>query len=208
MLNKHIARYFSVACTALMLTSCGDSKAVGTGQFATVSVTATALSATLDSDFAGWVDTTGTKATPCLAASIPTILPDDVVFNITSTPYTTPNTGSSSPIVVSDLAISNVTLTFTPANSLTPALPARFQSQPASASPSRIISGANSVTVRVVTDDLKSFLQTNYLCTGAFLTYRVSVTFDAIELNTNRASSISLAGNGYLTVNLADFTDK
>lgn len=208
MQNKLLVRFICGACAALLLTSCGNSKSSGTGEFATVVASATAIAGTLDSDVAVWVDSTGGKAPACGASSIPTIIPDDVVFSILSTPFTSPSTGSTSPIATSNLSISSVTLTFTPADSATPALPARFQTQFASASPSLIVPGTNSVTVRIVTDPMKAFLQSALACTGLIYTYRVTVSYDMVEINTNRSNTVNLSGNGFLTVTFADFTDK
>lgn len=191
-----------------MLSSCGDSKAGGTGEFATVFATANSTNSVVSSDVATWFDlTTGAAAQPCAANSFPTVTPDNVILNVTSTAYTPANTGSSSTIPASALSISNVTLTFTPANSATPALPARFQTQFASASPSLIVVGSNLVTLQIVSDDMKNFLAANLQCSGVLYTYRVSVAMDVVEVNTNRSGTVSLSGNGYLTVNMADFGD-
>ena len=205
MFKRFVAILLSGTCAAVMLTSCGDSKAGGTGEFATVFAVANNTTGPLDSDVATWVNaTTQVKATPC-PPSVPTVKPDDVSFSVTVSPYATPNTGSASPIVTSDLLVTKITLSFTPADSLTPALPALFQTQFPSAG-QRLTSGPNSIPVRVVTNDLKVFLQNNLACSGLTYSYRVSVSFDALEITTNRASTINLPG--YLTVNFSDFIDK
>jgi len=209
MLNRYIVRFLCVASAAIMLTSCGDSKATGTGEFATVFATANALVSVLDSDVATWTDaTTGAKAAACGANSVATITQDNMVLNVTSSAYSVPNTGSSSPTVPSALSISNVTLTFTPADSNTPALPARFQTQFTSASPSVITVGLNPITLEIVTDEMKSFLGSALECTGALYTYRVGVSFDVVEQSTNKSGTISLPANGYLLIHMADFGDK
>jgi hypothetical protein len=209
MLKRYLARFFCVACAAVMLTSCGDSKAGGTGEFATVFATVNAVDSVLDSDIATWTDpTTGAAALFCGGNNNPHIAPDNVVFNVTSTAYPSANTGSSSTITPSPLSISNVTLTFTPANSATPALPAGLQTQFTSASPSLIAVGSNSVTVQIVSDRMKASLASALQCTGVLYTYRVSVSMDVVEVNTNRSGTVSLSGNSYLTVNMTDFADK
>jgi hypothetical protein len=173
--------------------------------FATVFVTVNFVDSVVSSDVATWLDlTTGAAAQPCAAKSFPTVTPDNIVLNMTSTAYAQAN---SSTIPASALSISNVTLTFTPVNSTTPALPARFQTQIASASPSLIIVGSNSVSLQIVSDDMKAFLAPALQCSGALYTYRVSVALDAVEVNTNRSGTVS-SGNGYLTVNISDFGDK
>src|SRR4051794_26680514 len=130
MLKRFVAGFVYGAFAIAALTSCGDSKAGGTGQFATVFATANAPNGPLDADVATWVDaTTGAASQPCLATSIPTVPPTVATYNITSTPFTLPNTGQGSTIGTSDLVITRITLTLPPANSATPALPARFQTQ-------------------------------------------------------------------------------
>jgi hypothetical protein len=205
MLNRYPARFLCVACACVMLTSCG-SKAGGTGEFATVVASANATTSGLDSDVATWVDaTTRAKASPCIQTSIPTVVPDDVSFNVTSAAYTVPNTGSTSTVVPSDLIITRVTLTFTPADSLTPALPAIYQTQFPSAG-ERIVVGSTSIPVRIATDDLKIFLQNTLACTGLTYSYRLNVSFEALEVNTNRSGTISVPG--YFLVRFTDFIDK
>lgn len=208
MLNRYVARFLCVASAAIMLTSCGDSKATGTGQFATVFATANGVISVLNSDIATWTDpTTGAKALFCGGTNNPHITADSVILNVTSNAYTVPNTGSSSPTVPSDLSISNVTLTFTPADPNTPALPAALQTQSTSASPSVITVGQNPITVEVVSDKMKNFLFSALECNGVEYTYRVGVSFDVVEQSTGRSGTISLPGNGYLTVHISDFTD-
>jgi hypothetical protein len=210
MLKKILTTLLYGGCALALLTSCGSSKASGTGEFATVFATASPGVSNLDSDVAKWSDAAGAAATACSIGASPTFAPDDVAYNITVTPYTSANTGSTSPIAVSDLIITKVTVTLTPANSITPALPASsFQTQFVS-SGGRLIQGAtNPVTVRVVPADLKSFffntLGVNCSNPGTFFTYRATVSFEAQEINTQRVSTITAPG--FLVVSVADFGD-
>jgi hypothetical protein len=206
MLNRYLGIFFFVACAAVTLTSCG-SKAGGSAEFATVFATANTTSSVLDSDIALWFDAaTGTvKSTPCAATSAPFVAPDDVNYNITSTAYAVPSTGSTNTTAPSDLVITNITLTLTPANSLTPALPARFQTQSISAG-QRVVVGNNSIPIRIATDEMKSFLQNDLLCTGLTYIYRASVSFEALEVSTNRVGTITPPGS--MLVTFTDFTDK
>ena len=204
--NKYLTRFFRAACAAVLLTSCGGSSVGGTGEFATVYATVNTTTSGLDSDVATWLDaaTETVKAPPCLPTSAPTVTPDDVPFIVTSTAYTQP-AGSTTPVVSSALSITSITLNFTPANSTTPALPPLYQTQYPSAGQS-IIVGINNITIRVVSDDMKVFLQPALLCTGLTYSYRVTVSLVAQEATTGKSGTINLPG--YLLVNLSDFIDK
>jgi hypothetical protein len=209
MLKRILATLFYGACTVALLSSCGDSKAGGTGEFATVSATANPLVTNLDSDVAQWVDSKGASVPACSYNGSPSIKPDDVTYNITSTAYTSPNTGQTSPIAVSNLVITKVTVTLTPANSNTPALPAIYQTQfPTSGQ--TILPGNNTVTVRIVSDALKTFFIDNLgvICGNPVVpySYRAVVSFEAVEVNTDRVSTIKAPG--FLQVDVADFADK
>lgn len=206
MLKKCFAMSICAAALLAALTSCGDSKAGGTGEFTTVFVTATPPNTILDSDLAQWVDASGKAASACVAGNSPTFTSDDVNYSITSTAYNTPNTGQSSPVTASDLLISRITLTLTPANTNTPPLPARFQLQYLSAG-QRISTGTTTIPIRVVSEDLKAFIasQANGLCPGPSYAYRATVSFEAVEINTNRAATITPKGD--LLINLKDFVD-
>ena len=212
MLKRFFARLAYGACAVAALTSCGDSKAGGTAEFATVFVTATTPAGPIDADVATWVDnTTGAPAQPCLDTSGPSLLPTTADYVIISTAYATPNTGQSNQTTASPLIITKITLTLTPANSLTPALPAMFQTQFLS-SGQRITPGNNSIELRIASNELKWYLQTglgsqSLTCAnqGTVYTYRANVSFEALEINTNRVSTITPPG--YLLVNFSDYID-
>jgi hypothetical protein len=213
MLKKYLSRFFCGACALVALSSCGDAKSGGTGEFATVFATASAPPSALDSDVAQWFDsaTLTTKVAACSANGAPTVAPDDAAYTLTSTAYATPNTGTSNPTVPSDLLIDKITMTFTPANTLTPALPAAFQTQFPSPG-QRIAVGSNSIPVRVVSVDLKHYFlnsgaqSLNCSNQGTSYSYRVTVSFHAVEVSTNREGTITPAGS--LIVNVSDFIDK
>jgi hypothetical protein len=213
MLKKYLSLLFCGACALVSLTSCGDAKSGGTGEFATVFATATPPPSALDSDVAQWFDsaTLTTKVAACSTNGAATVTPDDATYTITSTGYATPNTGTSNPTTPSDLLIDKITMTFTPANSLTPALPPAFQTQFPSPG-QRVAVGSNAVTVRVVSTDLKHYFLNSGAqslnCTnqGTSYIYRVTVSFHAVEVSTNREGTITPAGS--LIVNVSDFIDK
>jgi hypothetical protein len=213
MLKRFVARSFCAASVLAALTSCGDAKSGGTGEFTTVFATVTGP-AGFDSDVATWVDATTGSPVPvaCAANAVRTVKPDDMNYTFTSTAYASPSTGSSNPTVPSDLLIQSATLTFIPANTNSPALPPLYQSQPVSAGQRVVAGSATTIPVRVASNSLKSFFL-NQLgsqsldCTnqGVTYSYYATVTFNAVEVSTNRTATISPAGA--VLVNFSDFID-
>lgn len=210
MLKTYLGRFLYGMCAIAALTSCGDSKAGGTAEFATVFAVANGPGTTLDSDVSTWVDAEGAAAPQCGDNSIRTTSPDEVTYTITSTAYAQPNTGQSSTITPSPLTITKITVTLTPHDTVSPALPT-FQTQfPTSAAPS-IVPGPNPVSVRIVDNDLKLHLLTglgaqSITCANdATYSYRAVVSFEALEVTTNRVSTITAPG--YLVVRFSDFGD-
>lgn len=211
MLKRFLGRFLYGMCAVAALTSCGDSKAGGTAEFATVFAVANGPNQTLDSDVSSWVDALGAAATPCVAGSSRTLTPDAVTYTITSTAYAQPNTGQASTITPSPLQIAKITVTLTPHDTVSPALPT-FQTQfPSSAAP-LIVPGANPVSVRIVDNDLKAFLlsglgaQSITCANNVTYSYRAMVSFEALEVNTNRVSTITAPG--YFVIRFADFADQ
>lgn len=215
MLNRYLARFVCAACTVVVLSSCGD-KPAGTGEFATVVATANPPSSTFESDVATWVDaTTGAAVPVSCGASVATTVSDSVDFTVTSTAYATPNTGSTSTITPSRLRIARITVTLTPANSSTPALPAQFQTSYSSAGQIVAPNTAQSVPVTLATKDLKRFFR-NTSALGAqaisctsnpIYTYWADVSFEALEETTNRGATISPPTRTF-KVEFTDLIDK
>jgi hypothetical protein len=102
-------------------------------------------------------------------------------------------------------------MTLTPDNDKTPALPARFQTQPLPTQV-RIVPGTNNFSVRIVDDDFKIFLisgmgaQSLDCSNSALYKYRATVSFEALEVTTNRVATITAPG--FLLINFADFPDE
>lgn len=214
MLKRYLGRLVYGMCMLAALTSCGDSKASGTGEFSTVFATASGPNSVLDSDVATWVDaTTGTAAQPCLATSVPTTSPDQVTYTITSTPFPSPNTGQSSTITPSPLSITRITVTLTPTpGSVSPVLPPNFQTQMVSSTAARILPGTSApIVVRIVDNDFKAFLMTSFgaqsiTCANpATYSYNAVVSFEMQEVNTDRVATITAPG--FLLVKFSDFID-
>ncbi|HJV35812.1 hypothetical protein [Geomonas sp.] len=190
----------SLICGALaigVLTSCGSDKAQGTGEFATVVATANTPGADVNSSVA-----------VCGPPIVPNTTPDSATYTINSTVYG----GSSTTILPSDLIIDKITLTLIPANTVTPALPLGFATQYPTSGQRVAPGGSVSIPVVVASSDLKNFLRTTVTpqaldCSAQGLvttyTYRVKVSFEALEVNTNRVATITPPGY----VNLI-FTDQ
>lgn len=208
MLRRVLNRLLRGVFAVIVLTSCG-SKGAGTAEFATVFATVNPAVAGLDADVATWLDATGTKITPCVAGAIPHVAPNDVVYTVTATAYAPANTGTISTIPVSNLLINKISFTLTPADTLSPALPPLFQSQ--QGSPGQlIVPGTNSVTVRIVSDELKSYMMNSLgaqsldCSNQGFYHYWAVVSFQAVEVNTNKVATITAPA---LKVTISDFTD-
>lgn len=212
MQKKYFCRLMYGICAMVAVTSCGGEKAGGTAEFATVFAVAGASSGQLDADVATWVDADGGSANACVAGSFVSTVPDSVEYRITSTPYTTPDTGQSSTIAPSTLSISKVTMTLTPADTVSPVLPSRFQVQfPSSSAPTIAPNSTATVTVRVVDNDFKRFFLSelgaqSISCTNdVTYSYRAVLSFELLETSTNRVSTVTAPG--FLLVKFADFVD-
>jgi len=183
MLYRYLLGLFCATCAILVLASCGDSKANGTGEFATVQAVA---------------NYTGTASSIDLtpATAVPVVAP----YTITSTAYTVPSTGSTSPIVVSDLIINRITVTLVPALTSNPDLGTLTTQFPTASQP-LVVPGANLINVEVVQAALKTFLQAN-VPTGTTVSYRAYVSFDMQEQNTRRSATVTAPG--FLVVNFTN----
>lgn len=218
MLKRYLSRLLCGVWAVATLTSCGDSKSSGTGEFSTVFATATAPAvAAVEADVAHWVlASTGTGTGPACGANSMLTIPaaNDVAFNITSTPFASPGTGQTNPSPASPLVITRVNLTLVPANSDTPALPALFQNQPNLTAGQTILPGTTqSVSVRLANQELKEFLldpsrgALAISCSNnPIYSYLATVTFEAREVNTDRTATIAVPGS--VLLKLSDFTDQ
>lgn len=215
MRKKLFSRFICGISALAALTSCGGDKASGTGEFATVFVTATGPAGPLDSDVTTWVDATTGAATPdaCAVGSAPTTVPDSVNYTISSTAYTQPNTGSTTSITPSPVVVSRVIVTLTPADTSSPNLSAtRYGSYDVSATATQVSpGGSQTVSVRIIDNDLKTFFVNSLgaqsiTCSNQVMyKYWATVTFVMREVSTNRESNVTPAGP--LLVNFSDFID-
>ncbi|HBG08262.1 MAG: hypothetical protein A2075_06795 [Geobacteraceae bacterium GWC2_58_44] len=214
MRKRYLGSFVLPLLALAVLTSCGggDSKADGVAEFATVVATASGPGGPLDSDVATWVIASTGAAAPvaCVAGTVPTTAPDSVDYTFNSARYSAP--GSTSTITPSSLVITRITLTFTPANTFSPALPPIFQTQFLSAAQPVILPDSSLVLpLRIVSNELKEFFlmglgsQSIDCDNRATYSYRAVVSFEAVEVNTNRVSTITAPG--FLLVNFSDFID-
>lgn len=153
-----------------MLSSCGSQSAGGgTGEFTTVMMTAQPSTIRLESDVV-----TGNTC-PTSATSGGTFLTDNVDVDLTSTAYSNVN------IAPLPVRVTSVNVTYTPKNSVSPALPA----QPY---PLGVIvnSGAKAtVPIAIAPEILKQKLVTDYnlqLCSSSLYEYYVTLTFTGVEI--------------------------
>jgi hypothetical protein len=170
-----------------VLSSCGGGG--GVAEFKTVSVSAQPSTTLLESNVI-----TGNTCSST-GSSGGTFVTDLVPVAITSTVY--PNfTGTASPV-----EIDSCTITYTPANSLSPALPAQNVS---SIGATISAGGTYTFQVPVALDVLKLSLVTNYNlqpCSVTMYSYYVTITFNALEVNTGTRQAIAATLN-------VDFADR
>ncbi len=188
-----IAGCIAALSAMLIIQSCGSSNTGSTVLFNTVNVTANADSANnpLLSDLATWT------GDPCGLTSTFSITNDLVNFNVVSTVNI--SNGTSSP-----LSLQRATIIFTPADSVTPVLPALYS--PTFQTFTNIVpaGGTLSVPIEVANHSIKQFLVDPLVCTdGSIYTYNTTVAFDAVEVNTGKSGVVTAS----LTVRFADFAD-
>jgi hypothetical protein len=221
MLRSFFARSICGILALAALTSCG-SKSAGTGEFATVFATVSPPATNFSSDVVNWVDaTTGNKATVgCAANSVANTVEDQAAFNLTSTQYAVPNTGSTSSIAGSPLVITRITVNLTPANSSSPVLPAQFRTTFSTAGQTILATGTPvAINVALASNQLKRFFRNTSAAPAGLgalaitcsfnpvYVYFADVTFEALEVNTNRVATISPPSGSFI-VEFSDFVDK
>ncbi|MDD2366207.1 MAG: hypothetical protein PHN84_08595 [Desulfuromonadaceae bacterium] len=179
---------------SLSMLGCGGSGDDTVGLLATSSVNATIDTLVMDSDVVAWVDDAGSKATAC-APSFPSIpAADSVNVVIKSTAYS--NTGSMG----LPLRIESATITYTPANTDTPAMPPEFQ-----AIGMTIPNGTSAtIPVRVATQEQKIALYDVLACNGPIYSYHTTITFNITEIGTDKKITVSSS----MSLRFSDFIDK
>jgi hypothetical protein len=162
---------------------CGSSE----GELSTSTITATVDTAVMDSDIIKWTDQ---KA--CTGASIPPA--DSVNVSVVSKAYS--NTGSMG----LPIRIESATISYTPANSSTPAMPSEFQTIG-----STIANGSTvTVPVRVSTQEQKERLINALACGGPIYNYYTKITLNISEIGTDKKTTTDVS----MQLRFADFIDK
>lgn len=183
--------YFLSMLLSISLIGCGGDD----GMLATQSLMATVDTSVMDSDIVVWVDSTGAKTTACSATSLPSIpVADSVNVAIKSTANS--NNGSIS----SPIRIESATITYTPANSSTPAMVSEFQTI------NMIVANGSTATipVRVSTQEQKSALYSALACNSNIYNYYTTFTFNITEIGSDKKISLSTS----MQLRFADFIDK
>jgi zona occludens toxin (predicted ATPase) len=178
----------------LALSGCGSAGG-GTSEFKTSYVSATAVTGVLDSDVVNWVDATGAKAPACAASSFQTTpAADSIDFTVTSTAYK--STGSTG----LPLRIESATITYTPANTATPAMATEYQTLGITLANDASVT----VPVRVVSQEQKLRLTPVLACSSTIYNYHTTVSFSVTEIGTGTNKSVPAS----LQLRLADYIDK
>ena len=178
-----------------ILTSCGSTNTGGGAVFTTVNASASADSAKnpLLSDLAKW------SGTACASGSTYTISNDLVSFAVVSTVNISSGTGSP-------LMLQKATITLSPADTLTPALPPLYSTYYQYLTGATVPAGSTlSVPIEIGTHNIKSYLGNILVCNGSntIYSYNATIVIDAVESAIGTSKPIT-AG---MTVRFADFSD-
>jgi hypothetical protein len=176
-MNKHfVLRLLLLLFSFFILSSCGGTTGGGVAEFKTVTVSAQSSTPRLESDVL-----TGNVC----PATTGTFVTDSVNFTVTSTAY--PNLNGTA----STVGIDSYTVSFSPANPSSPALPDLH----GSTTGTNVPSGGNiTIPVAVAPDTLKVSLVNDkglQPCSLTVFEYYVTVTFDALEINTGTRQPIT-----------------
>lgn len=179
----------------LMVVSCGLFGCGSTeGTLNTTMASATVDLLDVDSDVVAWVDANGAKATYCAATSyISTPAADSVTVTATFTPYAN-STGNDLSV-----RVERATITYTPANPVSPAISPVYQVIGQVVQPG----GSLSMPIRVATQEQKMLFQTALACSSTIYNYYVNISLDVTEIG-GKKSTITTA----MQLRFADFVDK
>lgn len=186
-MKKIIIMFMVVSCG---LFGCGSTE----GMLNTTMASATVDVLDMDSDVVSWVTDTGAKATACAATSFPaTPAADSVNVTASFTPYAN-STGNDLSV-----RVENATITYTPANAVSPAIPQDYQIIGQDVKPG----GTLTVPIRVSPQELKISFQTALACSTTIYKYYVNISLNVSE-NGGKKSTITTA----MQLRFADFVDK
>lgn len=189
MRTRAIFHILAVISLAGLVQSCGGDSGGGSSELKTSYVTADVGTAVLDSDVIAWGETV------CVEGDVSTPAADSVDAIITSIPYPD-NIGTKS----LPIRVDSVTISYTPANSATPAMPSEYQ-----VIGTTIANGSSAtIPVRVATQEQKIRLQPKLACSSIIYNYYTTLTFHLIEIGTDKTGDVSTS----MQLRYADFVDK
>ncbi|MBI5747035.1 MAG: hypothetical protein HZA13_08540 [Nitrospirae bacterium] len=180
----------------LALSGCSEEVGGGAGSFDTVIATASVSTADLDSDLATWTDVNG-DGFVCGANDTFTVSSDDVTVDIAvDTKANLPSTREASKV-----SINKVSIAYSPANTTTPSLSTQFETLGVVVDPD----STATVSFKVASQDLKkSSILSPLVCSNTIYTYFVTLTFEGVEVDTNRTETFETT----LNLRFADFANQ
>lgn len=197
MKSLHLCGLFTLFCAAFLLQSCGSSNTGGASVFETVNATVSVDPAQnpLLSDLATWT------GTPCATGSTYSI--DNDLVNFSTTTTINIKNGTASPLI-----LQKATIAFSPADTVSPALPAlyspAFQPLTGYTVPA---GGSLSIPVEIANHSLKNYMGSSQglglVCAASIYSYNTTISFDAVETNTGKSGVLTAS----MLVRFADFTD-
>lgn len=186
-MKKNIMIFMVVSCG---LFGCGSTE----GTLNTTMASATVDKIDVDSDVVSWVTDTGAKATACAATSFPaTPAADSVNVTASFTPYAN-STGNDLSV-----RVESATITYTPANAVSPAISPVYQIIGQVVQPG----GTLTMPIRVAPQEQKILFQTALACTSTIYNYYVNISLNVSEIG-GKKSTITTA----MQLRFADFVDK
>jgi hypothetical protein len=207
---RDITKLVALLTMCSVVCSCGggDSAGGGVAEMKTVFVGAPQVTsaATLLSDIAKWSkDTNLDSKIEICGLDDPQTVNDDATISLTVTKYASAPKGSA-------VRIGNGVVTFSPAETGTPALPAAYATLPVTIGQTIPEGGGTlSFPVPLVTHQFKDALVYGdnvagvaaIVCTGKIYRYYATISLDLVEVDTNVKKTVSTQ----MTVVLADFAD-
>ncbi len=189
MYRKWLAVISALFLSAASLSGCGSD----TGGLATSSLSATTTTGILDSDVANWVDSTTNAKSTTWTGSYTIPAADSVNVTVQSTAYTSSSGTATTPLPVQ---IDSATITFSPADSLSPAIQTQYQ-----VLGSVLSGGSVSIPVRVVSQELKQVLAPALANNSIIYNYYVTIALHVTENGAGKSATVSTK----LQVYISDF---
>lgn len=194
-MKNRINVYLLGLISILALSGCGEEVGGGAGSFDTVIATASVSTADIDSDLATWTDVDG-DGFVCGANDTFTVSSDDVTVDIA----VNKRTNLPSTVETSKVSINKVSIAYSPANTTTPSLSTQFETLGVVIDPD----STATFSFKVASQELKaSSTLSPLVCSVTIYTYFVTLTFEGVEVNSNRTETFETT----LNLRFADFAD-